>query len=204
MIDQEEVRALYEQGLNDVEIGRRAGCPRHTIANWRRKNGLATRHPPRPGPPLEMRRLLHDLGWGAKSIAKYEGTSEASVREWKKTHGLKANDPSIRATSKDRDRQLRDLQRRVVRAVGTRLPLDIAADAAAELMLAVIEGAVPMNEIERQARKFGNKALDQYANAFKQRSLDENIRGTDGLREIDLLVDQSASDWLEDVGATMH
>jgi hypothetical protein len=100
--------------------------------------------------------------------------------------------------------QLRNLQRRVISAVGTKLPFDIAADAASALMLAVIEGEVPLDQIERQGRVYGNRALGEYANAFKQQSLDEEIPGTDGLRGVDLLVDQSSSAWLEEMGATCH
>lgn len=72
------------------------------------------------------------------------------------------------------------------------------------MMLAVIEGEVPINEIEKHARRFGNQALNQFANGFRQRSLDEDTPGSEGLRHIDMLVDESSSGWLEEMGATVH
>tara|TARA_B000000460_G_scaffold228946_1_gene185539 strand:- start:855 stop:1205 length:351 start_codon:yes stop_codon:yes gene_type:complete len=111
---------------------------------------------------------------------------------------------SVGLSRADRHEQLRALQKRIIKAIGTRLPFDIAADAAASLMLAVIEGEVQIDEIEKHARRFGNQALNQYANSFRQRSLDEDTPGSEGLRHIDMLVDESSSGWLEEMGATVH
>ena len=63
---------------------------------------------------------------------------------------------------------------------------------------------VQIDEIEKHARRFGNQALNQYANSFRQRSLDEDTPGSEGLRHIDMLVDESSSGWLEEMGATVH
>jgi hypothetical protein len=106
-------------------------------------------------------------------------------------------------TDAQRRDQLRDLQRRVVKAVGCRLPFDIAADAAAELMLAVIEGRVSLDQIEKQGRIFGNRALREYANPFTTKSLDEELSEQNG-GLIDRLKDGSMSEWLEEMGATVH
>ncbi|HUD91231.1 hypothetical protein [Sphingobium sp.] len=150
-----------------------------------------------------MRHLLYDMDWSTASIARYQGVSVTTVRQWLSSKGMDRT-RRRKVSQKDQRRDFEVLQNRVVQAIGTRLPFDIAADAAAELMLAVIEGQVPLDEIEKHGRKFGSRALDLYANSFRQRSLDEDIAGTDGLRGVDLLTDESASDWLEEMGATWH
>ena len=82
------------------------------------------------------------------------------------------------------------------------MPPDIAADAAAELMLAVVEGTVALGDIEKEARSFKNKALQSYADGFKFTSLDEPLPGTEDLLRIELLRDESSEDWLEEMGAS--
>ncbi|MBZ9649981.1 hypothetical protein K9B33_20820 [Sphingobium sp. 3R8] len=206
MIGTEQQRlSLYEDGLNDGQIATRIGVGRSAIANWRRCRGLEANVKRIAGTSLSpVRRLLLDMGWGARSIARQEGVNLKTVRDWRKRHGYTATGVGNSISKQRGAEQLRNLQRRVVRAVGTKLPFDIAADAAAALMLAVIEGEVPLDQIESQGRVYGNRALGEYANAFKQQSLDEEIPGTDGLRGVDLLVDDSSSAWLEEMGATCH
>lgn len=198
--------ALYEKGLDDGAISRLQGVDRSTICQWRKRRALkanAAGQEPRAN-ITPMRRLLHDLGWGARSIARFQGVSTTSVKEWRKQRGLKAAGVGRSTTKEGGAGQLRDLQQRVVRAVGCRLPFDIAADAAAELMLAVIEGTVPIDQIEKQGRPFGNRALQEYANAYTMKSLDEDVPDHDGLRPIDMLVDEASAGWLEEMGATVH
>jgi transposase-like protein len=199
----DERRVLYAEGLNDSEIARRQGVAPSAVHHWRTRHGL--RRNSSPGQigheALPMRRLLYSLGWGEKRIARYQGVNLSSVEEWRKRHGITPQN-SRRKDVGEADFQR--LQRRVVRAVGCSLPPDIAADAAASLMLAVIEGDVALDAIETRARTFGNKALNDYANAFAMRSLDEDIPDRDGLRPIDMLVDEASSDWLEEMGATVH
>lgn len=201
-----ERHALYEKGLGDGEIGRLQGVDRSAIRAWRKRRALKANTASQESRVdiMPMRRLLHDLGWGAWSIARSQGVSTTSVKEWRNKRGLKAAGVGRLTTKEGGARQLRELQQRVVRAVGCRLPFDIAADAAAELMLAVIEGTVPLDEIEKQGRSFGKRALQEYANAFTTKSLDEDVPDHDGLRPIDMLVDEASAGWLEEMGATVH
>lgn len=201
-----ERRALYDKGLNDGEIGLAQGVDRSAVCLWRKRRGLK----PNPtagrvaGDPLPMRKLLHSMGWSDTSIGRQQGVARETVAYWRRRRGLKHPSGTRRMTDRNRADQLADLQRRVVRAVGTRLPFDIAADASAALMLAVIEGTVAVDQIEKQARRFGNQALQEYANVFTSKSLDEDIPDGDGLRPVDMLVDGSSSVWLEEMGATVH
>lgn len=200
-----ERHSLYESGLTDNEIAHRLGVTQIVVRFWRRRHGLpANAGTPRPFDTTPMRRLLHDLGWGHKSIARYQGVSVCAVREWRARWGAEPSVQPKQRNAEQRQQQLQDLQKRVVKAVGCRLPFDIAADAAAELMLAVIEGTVPLNQIEKYGREFGNRALNEYANPFTTRSLDADLPDYEGLRPIDRLADESASTWLEEMGATVH
>ena len=206
-----ERHRLYAQGMTDAQIAAKLEVSRSAIYQWRRSAGL----PPRMStfksweksskrPPMLVRKFLHELGWGSTAIARQEGVSTPAIREWRQTAQLPCQNTITGLSRAGRQKQLRELQRRVIRAIGTRLPFDIAADAAASLMLAIIEGEVPINEIEKHARRFGNQALNQYANSFRQRSLDEDTPGSERLRHIDILVDESSSGWLEEMGATVH
>jgi len=201
-----ERRALYDLGLNDADIGRRQGVDRSAVCMWRKRNGLVPNASDRLSQDnvSPMRRLLHNMGWGVGSIAQFQRVSPETVKDWRTRNGLTLNREKTRLSEHQKTAQLKALQRRVVRSIGSWLPFDIAADAAAELMLAVIEGDVPLNEIEKQGRLFGNRALREYANPFSTRSLDEERPDHEGLRPIDMLVDGSSSAWLEEMGATVH
>lgn len=202
----QERMALYNRGMSDREIARVQGIDPSTVCHWRHANGLKCQS----GSDREKsavsvgRRFLYDLKWGDKSIARQQQVTRESVRGWRQHYDLTPNRPIGRSHKRAKQEQLQELQRRVVRAIGTRLPFDIAADAAADLMLAVVEGRVPLDQIEKRGRAFGNRALDQYANGFRQSSLDEEIPEAEGLRKIDMLVDEGSSAWLEEMGATCH
>lgn len=46
--------------------------------------------------------------------------------------------------------------------------------------------------------------IKEYANDLAFRSLDADILKAEGLGRVDLLMDGASSDWLEEVGTTMH
>jgi hypothetical protein len=199
--------ALYEKGLDDTQIARVEGVTKGTIYHWRRNHGLMSNSTVSAEAKATLsrgRRFLYDLNWGDDSIAWQQGVDKATVRQWRARYGLPANRPRTRTYKRDKLNQLQRLQARVVRAIGARLPQDIAADAAAELMMAVVDGTVAINDIEKVARKYGNRALEEYANAFLSRSLDEPIEGRDGVRPIEMLRDESADVWLDEMGASWH
>lgn len=197
----EERQLMYAEGLSDREIARRQSVDRTAIVGWRQRNGLPANHARPCNSAAPMRRLLHDLGFGSAAIAKYQGCNPASVRDWRKRNNLP---PCADKGRKDARLALRKLQTRIVKAIGRSLPPDIAADAAAALMMAVIEGTVRLGEIEKVAPRFRSHALTEYANAFAFSSLDQDLPNFEGLRPIDMLVDEASSDWLKEMGATVH
>jgi hypothetical protein len=69
--------------------------------------------------------------------------------------------------------------------------------------LALLDGTIPIAEIETAGRKFGSRALDTFANRWGARSLDEIVAGTEDFTLMDTLVDESSSSWLEEMGATV-
>ncbi|WP_395391529.1 hypothetical protein WBP07_12810 [Novosphingobium sp. BL-8A] len=201
-----ERRTLYDRGLSDGEISRMQGVDPTAVLRWRQKQGLPANHSSgRPDNDLvPMRQLLHAMGWGVKSIARFQGVNASTVVRWRKCRGLGPQDYRPHFSRRRQAAEFQALQDRVVKAVGCRLPFDIAADAAATLMLDVIEGRVELNQIEQKGRVYGSRALREFANPFTTRSLDAEMPGTDGLREIDRLADDTASAWLERMGATVH
>lgn len=197
---------LYRQGLSDRQIARIQRVSATAVGYWRRRRGLPANVMAQrtPHPVGQCRRFLYDLEWRDMSIAQEQRVSSAAVRDWRKTNHLPANQNDRLKRKRDRVQQLHELQHRIIKAVGTALPRDIAADAAADLMLAVVSGSVAVRDIEKRARSFGNRALQEFANAYLSRSLDEATAGDSGLRRMDRLVDDSSRCWLEEMGASWH
>jgi hypothetical protein len=201
----ERRRQLYGEGLGDSAIARITGEKRNTITVWRRANGLPSNVAPQnPGSDgLARRMVMYQLGWGDRHIAREEGLHQSSVQCWREARGLRANFPH---GSNERWRKrptFADLAARVRRAIGRRLPPDIVDDAAMDMIRDILDGTIPIGEIEAMARRYGNRVLDRFASRYGPRSLDEEIGDDDGFRMIDLVRDERSSSWLEEMGATV-
>jgi hypothetical protein len=202
-------RALYDEGLSDREIGLRLGEKSDTIAKWRKSRGLASKQiiGANDGPLTKaqkcVRLLLYQLGWSDYHIAAEQKRDRVSVREWRRRAKLIPNFP-IGVTERYLPRPTMEMiLRRVSRAIGRGLPRDIADEATADLMINLLDGTIGLNEIEKEARRYGNKALERFANKYGPRSIDEVMQGTEDLRMIDMLPDPGSSEWLEEMGATV-
>lgn len=193
--------ALYERGLPDAEIARRVGAKANTITVWRRKSGLPPNVPMPTKEDHAKRMLLYQLGWSDYRISREVEIDRSAILRWRVRRRLKANHAP--QTSNERSvPSIRDLHDRVRRAVGRALPRDIIDDTVSDLCLALLDGTLSITEIERQARRYGNRTLDRFASKFGPRSLDASI-GDDDFTLMDTLVDSSSSDWLEEMGATV-
>lgn len=205
---QQRRRDLWAAGLGDAEIARASGEKRNTITVWRNKAQLAANRPTNASlghmkaDDTAHRMLFYQLGWSDRHIAREENRHRTSIRKWRRLKGLPLNF-SDGSQSREKRPGFSDLAARVRKAIGRYLPRDIADDAAANLVLAVLDGTIPLAEIEKASRKFGNKALDTYASRFGPRSLDEEIGDSDGFKMLDLIRDDSHSSWLEEMGATV-
>lgn len=92
---------------------------------------------------------------------------------------------------------------RVRKAVGRSLSPDIVEDVVADMIMAVLDGTLPLAQIEAEARRYGNRVLDRFASKFGARSLDQALGDEEGFTLMDCLVDEGSSDWLEEMGATV-
>lgn len=91
--DHEKRLALYNQGLNDREIGERLYLTSSAIAFWRRVNGLPAHNTYRritPEIDAEMREI-HRAGKSDLVISKKFGMNKNTVYSWRRRNGLPAN-----------------------------------------------------------------------------------------------------------------
>jgi hypothetical protein len=197
--------ALYRAGCSDREIGEARSCSGAAILLWRNARGLVANFPTKSRldeAGRAQRMLFYQLGWSDAAIAREQRVTDVVVGRWRHRLGLRANVAPGHRQSRSAP-SMSDVFARVRRAIGRYLPRDIADDAVMGLCAALLDGTIPLAEIEAEARKYGNRVLDRFANRFGPRSLDEALPGTEDLRMIDTLVDESSSSWLEEMGATV-
>ena len=102
--DREEARALWEQGLNDREIGQRLGVCDTTIWAWRKVEEL----PPNRKETLNAVKMteLLQAGLTDAEVARELGIRAKSVEAWRNRRGIKRNPTA-------REREIQDrMQRR--------------------------------------------------------------------------------------------
>jgi hypothetical protein len=216
--------SLYRQGIADQQIATAIGRNRSAVAQWRWRNGL-----PANGvsaclpvqPDDHQRRLdLHSAGKSDAEMGRILGLYRNAIRVWRNKHGLTPNRlsnakraalkalrpaakplaPAISSAAQAASKV--ELFDRARRAVGSRLPRDIAEDAISDLYVAVLEGRVSSSDVERAARKYANAALGQFANRYGPRSLDKELVD-EGFNLFAIIPDRSHSTWLEEAGATV-
>lgn len=197
---------LYRQGLSDRAIAKSCGCGWNAIKLWRRARGLPA-HPRTYGPLLspEMaarRMLFYQLGWSDTRIGRETNIAAHAISAWRDRRGLR---PNFESGSREVLRPapgVESLVPRVRRAVGNRMAPDIVEETVAELCMALLDGRLALAEIEREARRYGNRTLERFASRYGPRSLDETL-GEDDFTLMDTLVDDRSSSWLEEMGATV-
>lgn len=199
---------LYNEGHCDAEIAKRLDEKRNTVSVWRRAQHLPCNIGPRTAlrhtkEQSAARMLLYQLGWSDNHIGREQGVDPSSVRIWRRGRRLPSNFPQGGNERYHPRPTLSDVAVRVRRAVGRALPRDVAEDTVSDMVVAILDGSLALDRIEKEARRYGNSVLERFANRFVQRSIDETIAGTEDLRLIDTLVDDSSSSWLEEMGATV-
>jgi hypothetical protein len=195
---------LYNAGLSDTEIARELGLKQNTITAWRKSRRLAP-HERRGFTPAQgaARMLLYQLGWSDHHIAREQRVGRRSVGNWRAIRKLPAN---FRVGVNERNQPRPSVQSiavRIRKAVGRSLSPDIIEDTVSDMMVAVLDGELPLRDIESKARRYGNRVLDRFASKFGPRSLDQELGSEEGFTLMDTLVDQSSSSWLEEMGATV-
>lgn len=201
-------RALYDAGLSDRAIAAIQGVDHTSIREWRHRSGRPAHNFESTNMTADQqaaRLLLYSFGYSDRRIAKEQGRNPSSVRQWRECHGLKANRPTSRGLMFGGKNSVEQgMLARIRRAIpGYMSPAD-REDAASDLFMAVMSGAIPIDEIEKAAKKFGNRVIEQYASKWGARSLDEELGDNgDGFTMMDLIRDDRSSSWLEEMGATV-
>ena len=196
----EKVRALYDQGMSDRDIGQEVGTDRWNILYWRRVNGLPAnikfRSGKRPTAMSKDRAALVARGLPDAEIARRQGVTESAIAHWRNKRGLSFN----RVTFKPN--QPHPMVAVIRQAIGWHHAPDIAEEAICEMLLAMVEGKLTEGQIEAEAGDYVAKVYRQFASNYGTRSIDEDLTGG-GFRLIDRLRDDSHSEWLEEMGATV-
>lgn len=96
-LDKNKAYALWQEGLNDKEIGMRCGVTSNTIWNWRQKNNLERNSPPGGGTESrdqrdreEMMRLYKEK-WTDREIAEKLKCSRKTICAWRNRNKLPPN-----------------------------------------------------------------------------------------------------------------
>jgi hypothetical protein len=195
-------RARYDAGLNDTEIAQIEGVHPTSVGIWRRQYGLPRIKRNLRGPLSAEQRaarlFLYSLGYDDQRIGKEQKVGPGAIQRWRARLRL----PVVLKggiAGPDRHQRVTD---RIRRAIGHQLPKDIADDAAADLYLDLCSGKISIDQIEKEARRYGNSVLARFADKYGPRSIDEEI-GEEGFTLLDTMADESASSWLEEMGATV-
>jgi hypothetical protein len=199
---------LYRAGLTDKAIARELGLKPNTVTCWRRSSDL----PVNSAVPFRLsftpdqaaaRMLFYQLGWSDRHIAREQGVHKTTVREWRAYRKLPSNFP-LGLNERYRPRpSIKSIAVRVRKAVGRSLAPDIVEDTVADMIVAVLDGSLPLASIEAEARRYGNRVLDRFASKFGPRSLDASLTDDEGFTLLDTIPDASQSSWLEEMGATV-
>lgn len=197
---------LYDAGKNDTEIARALGIKRNTVTVWRRYRNLPSNHPAY-APTAKSRTGMYRMGWSDARIASELGVTRCCIRLWRVRRGLAPNfrqgESERLATGQRKQRREHPLMARVRKAVGRGLSRDIADDIVAEILLAILEGKLDPERIEAEARSYSARVLGTYASRFGARSLDQQLGHDEGYTLLERLADPAASNWLEEMGATV-
>lgn len=200
-------RADYRRGLNDNQLAALWGIHPYSVLLWRQRQKLPTNCPETRHLSNEeraARMLLYSFGYSDARIAKEQSRCSSTISKWRKVLSLSPNrrrDQSLHIGGRRKAESA--LMDRIRRSLPPYMSPADRDDAASDLFLAVMSGAIPIAEIEGRAKKFGNKVIEQFASKFGPRSLDEELGDEDGFRMIDLIRDDRSSSWLEEMGATV-
>lgn len=201
-----EARRLYGQGVADPVIANRFGVCHSAVVRWRQRQGLPANFPQNRLTSEQKRKAKLLLRYGAsrRQVADAIGISDlGAIQRIRST----MNDPGLRRTGhtnrniRSRIRKDANISRRIERAVGSSLPMDVRMEATAELYVAVLDGMVSADCIEQVAPSYRNRAYEMCGcSKFGARSLNEEI-GEDWTL-VDSLDDPSALEAMEAAAET--
>lgn len=177
-IDSARALAMYDEGASDREIAVAFGVTASGVCLWRKRHGLARVACNDNRLTLaQIRQAKNMLRHGATraQIAGHLGISQSSVQTLRR--GM--DDLSLRRTGVSntsiRNAVIADegLLARIEKAIGLRVPRDIRMDAANEMYLDLLEGALPIDQVERAAPRYRSRAFGLNGFNHSTRSIDE-------------------------------
>lgn len=197
-IDENMAHRLYSEGVSDNAMARELGVTQSGVTRWRQRRGLDAN--------FEFAVIGEDRRAAAKQMLKrgatrrevaealfiHMGTVQKIRNKMRGQRGLRSTGVTRRAgTRRTAVQQPTEVHDRIVKAIGRSISPDIAADAAGDMWLALLEGRLSIDDIEKAARGASNKVIGTFASKYGPLSLDEQ-RDEDGLSLGDRIADPAS------------
>jgi len=173
-----------------------------------RKNAAGTK--PIKGASDEYRYKLYLAGYTDGAIAEKVGVGCRSICDWRKARSLPAHaqwaPQTIQRKNVTSPRRVGGfyigdaLYQRISKAVGRKLPPQIADDTIQNMYVDVLSGKIAPEEIEALAYRYGTRTMETYWSYYAPRSLDDYGDFKNDL--YDRVADDRHSAWLEEMGAS--
>ncbi len=200
----EQTLELYRSGASDGEIAKAFGACHGGATRWRQRLGLAPNFEPQKAltaTEVGLAKKLLRTGASMRQVA--EAVDRKSLRAVRKMRREMAAEQGLRKSGHSvgagRSRTMKldpdVLYQRIKKAIGRGVSADIAADAASDMFLSLMEDRLQADQIEREAPRFVNRVLSSYASRYGPLSID--MQDEDGLSIGDRLVDESAQEDIE-------
>ena len=161
IIQHEQALVMYDDGANDGQIAARFGVAGASVAQWRKRHGLKSKH--KCGLAADQvrkaRKMLRE-GATKSQVAEVLGVARATIQKMRRKmqgEGLRASGIGGNSIRKHVIAD-KGLYPRILRAVGVGLPRDVRHDAASELYADVITGRLAVDLIESKASRYRNWA----------------------------------------------
>lgn len=186
-----EAAQMYLDGASDGEIARRFGATQSGACRWRQRRGLEANfeglQPLAPHIKRSARNMLADGASRRQVAVALDIGCLQTVQRLRRDMDKRGLRPTGLTNKAIRAQVLKDktVLPRISRAVGANLPPDVKHDATSSLYLAVLEGLIRRDLIERRAPRFRSKAFALNGNDFSRRSLDDDSGGWSMLDRLD-------------------
>ncbi|RSU47538.1 hypothetical protein [Sphingomonas sp. S-NIH.Pt15_0812] len=224
--------ALFAREITIGKIAAGLGINRKTLEKWRTaflRDHPNSRYPrPAPPPPSwlltkgqaprqflassKVRRafVLYADGLADTAIATDIGVARQNITAWRISTGLppvpkvrRSTQGTTRVAAKPPITPHRDpIYRAIFGAIGRGMADDLRDDAISELWIAMAEGRLDLEAIRKGGRREAWRIAEKLTDSRRNRSIDAEI-GDDGFTLLDVMRDDSAADWLEEMGATV-
>ena len=204
-IDPVRALALYDVGASDNEIAAALGASQSGVCRWRKRHGLARRacndNRLTASQIRQAQKMLRNGATKAQVAAELavsvnpidrirRGMKADGLRQWGWTNAVNRKavieDPTI--------------LKRITKAIGSNVPPDIRMDAVNDMYLELLEGKLPVSQIESAAPRFRSRAFSMGNYNYSTRSLDEEdengftladrIADPDGIRPFDEILER--------------